>query len=113
MTNFAPSKYCLHVRGGKVHLPNSAIAIGDSGYGLSKTMMLIEMSGRLRRIDQADLGGYSDVSASGTDHGWMMSTRVRGCPQGGDNGATTNFNPTNETDYRVFNITCIRYRPNE
>jgi prepilin-type N-terminal cleavage/methylation domain-containing protein/prepilin-type processing-associated H-X9-DG protein len=104
---------CGFVSSGGMLVPNRSIKIKDASDGLTQTMMLIEMSNRIRRIDNADLGGYSDVSASGTDHGWMMSTRVRGCPQGGDNGATANFNPTNETDNRVFNITTIRYKPNE
>jgi prepilin-type N-terminal cleavage/methylation domain-containing protein len=104
---------CGFVGGGGMLVPNRAIRIKEASDGLSKTLMLVEMSNRLKRIDQADIGGYSDVSASGTDHGWMMSTRVRGCPAAGDNGATANFNPTNEPDSRVFNITCIRYRPNE
>ena len=112
-TNDGGGLYCGHVSGGGMLLPNVPVRIKDAPDGLSKTLMLIEMSNRLRRIDEADLGGYSDVSASGTDHGWMMSTRVRGCPAAGDNGATTNFNPTAEPDSRVFNITTIRYRPNE
>jgi len=104
---------CGFVSAGGVLLPNFPIKIGDIADGTAKTLMCVEMSGRLKRIDQADLGGYSDVSASGTDHGWMMSTRVRGVPKAGDNGIVTNYNPTSETDTRVFNITTIRYRPNE
>lgn len=104
---------CGFIGGGGMLVPNRSIKIKDVSDGLSQTLFLVEMSNRIRRIDFADFGGYSDVSASGTDHGWMMSTRVRGCPVGGDNGATANFNPTNESDNRVFNLTCIRYRPNE
>jgi len=98
------------VSGGGVLVPNKAIRIKDVSDGTSQTLMLVEMSNKLMRIDSVN---YSDVSASGTDHGWMMSTRVKGCPAAGDNGATTNFNPTAENDYRVFNINTIRYRPNE
>ena len=103
---------CGYVSAGGVMLPNKSVRIKEISDGLSSTIMLIEMSNKLKRIDLAD-AGYSNVSASGTDHGWMMSTRVRGCPQPGDNGSDANFNPTNENDYRVFNITTIRYRPNE
>ena len=102
--------YCGHVSGGGILTTNVAFKIKDIPDGLSQTLMLVEMSGRLMRIVS---GTYSDVSASGTDHGWMMSTRVRGYPRSGDNGATTSFNPSAESDTRVFNITCIRYRPNE
>ncbi len=97
------------VGGGGVLVPNRSIRLKDIIDGTAQSLMMIEMSGRLLRIDNT----YSDVSASGTTHGWMMSTRARGCPAPGDNGATTNFNPSNENDYRVFNITTIRYRPNE
>ena len=106
--------YCGHVSGGGILVPNRAIRIKDVADGLSSTLLLVEMSNRIARIN---FGGFSDVSASGTDHGWMMSTRVRGCP-GGDvdaNGASggTTYNPTAEADTRVFNITTIRYRINE
>jgi prepilin-type N-terminal cleavage/methylation domain-containing protein/prepilin-type processing-associated H-X9-DG protein len=113
-TNDGGGLYCGHVSGGGILSTNRSVRIKDIPDGLSQTLMLVEMSGRLLRIVS---GTYSDVSASGTDHGWMMSTRVRGFPSGGTdpNGSasSTAFNPTNETDSRVFNITCIRYRPNE
>jgi prepilin-type N-terminal cleavage/methylation domain-containing protein/prepilin-type processing-associated H-X9-DG protein len=110
---FNGSTYCGHVSGGGVLVPNRSIHIRDISDGLTQTLMLVEMSNRIVRID----GNYSDVSASGTDHGWMMSTRVRGTPEVGDqnvNGGTgSQYNPTNEPDSRVFNITTIRYRINE
>jgi len=114
-TNDASNLYCGHVSGGGVLLPNRSVRIKDISDGTASTLMLVEMSNRIARIVS---GTYSDVSASGTDHGWMMSTRVRGCPDSGSvdaNGAVGNnsYNPTNENDSRVFNITTIRYRPNE
>ena len=104
---------CGWVSGGGVLVPNKPIRLNEISDGTAKTLMLVEMSNRIIRID----GTYSDVSASGTTHGWMMSTRVRGCPATGDGAVGgpggPGFNPTGETDSRVFNITTIRYRPNE
>jgi prepilin-type N-terminal cleavage/methylation domain-containing protein/prepilin-type processing-associated H-X9-DG protein len=110
------STYCGHVSGGGMLVPNKSIRIKDAVDGLSSTLLMVEMSNRIKRIDSAT-GGYSDVSASGTDHGWMMSTRVRGCPAADVDAnsatATAAYNPSNEPDTRVFNINTIRYRINE
>lgn len=90
------------VSGGGMMVPNKAIQFRDCTDGTSNTMMFGEMSGSLLRLD----GGQSYLSASGTVHGWLMGTRVTGTPP--------NLDPGNqENDDRVFNITSVRYRPNQ
>lgn len=89
------------ISGGGVMLPNKGIRAKDIIDGTANTLMLGEMSNRIKRLD----GTYSDVSPSGTEHGWLMGTRVRGTPP--------DLNPTNESDARVFNLVTIRYLPNE
>src|SRR5690606_13566267 len=87
--------------GGGMLVPNQSIRIAQATDGTSNTMVLGGMSGSLIRLD----GTKSYLAASGTSHGWLMGTRVQGTPP--------NLDPTNEPDDRVFNITTIRYRPNQ
>ena len=90
------------VSGGGMMVPNQQMDFRDCTDGTSNTMMFGEMSGSLLRLD----GNQSFLSASGTTHGWLMGTRVTGTPPDLDPG-------DQESDDRVFNITSIRYRPNQ
>ncbi|QDT53518.1 putative major pilin subunit [Caulifigura coniformis] len=88
--------------GGGMMLPNRPVNLRDCTDGSSNTMVFGEMSGKLIRLD----GTFSFVTPSGTSHGWLMGTRVRGVPPTLDPGNT-------ENDDRCFNIVTIRYRPNQ
>ena len=86
------------ISGGGMMVPNAAMRLANCTDGTSNTLMLGEMSGRLVRSD----GTYSFVAPSGTSHGWLMGTQVAGTP------------PTlTGSDIRVFNVTTIRYKPNQ
>jgi prepilin-type N-terminal cleavage/methylation domain-containing protein/prepilin-type processing-associated H-X9-DG protein len=90
------------VSGGGMLIPNRCIRFADCVDGSSNVMMMGEMSAR-----QFILDGITprNVGAAGDSHGWLMGTRVSGFPP--------NLNPTAEPDDRCFNITTIRYRPNQ
>ncbi len=90
------------ISGGGMMTANVANAIAKCTDGTSNTIILGEMSGRLERLTA---GTYSFVAASGTDHGWMMGTRVNGTPP--------NHDPAASGDERVFNTVSLRYSPNQ
>ncbi len=81
---------------------NVANTMGNCTDGTSNTLVLGEMSGRLERLTA---GTYSYVAASGTDHGWLMGTRV--------NGVAPALDPAGSGDERVFNTVSLRYSPNQ
>ena len=89
--------------GGGMLVPNQAVRFSDCTDGSSNAIMLGEMSGRLERIIPKT---YSFVTASGTDHGWLMGCRVAGTPPDLDPGNA-------EDDDRCFNVNTVRYRPNQ
>ncbi|MCU0876766.1 MAG: DUF1559 domain-containing protein [Pirellulaceae bacterium] len=89
--------------GGGMLVPNRAATFADCLDGSSNTIFLGEMSGRLERLTP---GTFSFVTASGTDHGWLMGCRVTGTPP--------NLDPSNrQDDDRCFNVNTVRYRPNQ
>lgn len=90
------------ISGGGMLTANKAVKIGECVDGTSNTIILGEMSGRLERLIP---GTYSYVAASGTEHGWLMGTRVNGTPPAHD--------PAKSGDERVFNTVSIRYSPNQ
>lgn len=85
--------------GGGMLVPNKSMRFADCTDGSSNTLLLGEMSGRLERNT---VGTYSFVTASGTDHGWLMGTQAAGTPPS-----------LTGSDLRCFNVTTIRYRPNQ
>lgn len=87
--------------GGGMMLPNYSTGFKSCTDGSSNTLILGELSGALKRLD----GSYSELSASGTTHGWPMGNRVTGYPPNLDNGSNS--------DQRCFNINTIRYSPNQ
>lgn len=91
------------ISGGGMMVANKPIKMGSCTDGTSNTMLLGEMSGRLERLIP---GTFSNVSASGTVHGWLMGTRVNGTPPALDPSGTTG-------DDRVFNTVSLRYSPNQ
>ena len=91
------------ISAGGMLIANRPQTFGTCTDGSSNTMLLGEMSGRLERLIR---GTFSNVSASGTVHGWLMGTRVDGvAPNLRSNG--------NRGDERVFNTVSIRYSPNQ
>ena len=89
------------ISGGGMMIANNGRKIGECTDGTSNTLLIGEMSGRLLRLD----GTFSYVAASGTDHGWLMGTRVNGTPPALD--------PAASGDERVFNTVSLRYAPNQ
>lgn len=90
------------IAGGGMLTANKGVTMGNCTDGTSNTMLLGEMSGKLERLVA---GTYSFVAASGTEHGWLMGTRVNGTPPALD--------PGKSGDERVFNTVSIRYSPNQ
>ena len=90
------------ISGGGMLTANQAMKMGNCSDGTSNTMLLGEMSGRLERLIP---GTYSFVAASGTEHGWLMGTRVNGVPP--------SLDPAGSGDERVFNTVSLRYSPNQ
>jgi prepilin-type N-terminal cleavage/methylation domain-containing protein len=107
--------YQGHCSGGGTLLPNRPLRLKNISDGLSSTMMLIEMSGRLRH----DVDGREyDISPSGLFIGWMIGTRVIGCPGAGEHdncigGPGSEFNWTSELTTTIWNVTTIRFTPNK
>ena len=102
------------IGGSGMIVANQGMAPRDATDGLSNTLMLGEMSGRLERV--SNIGGtlqrngqYSYPSPSGTVHGWLMGTRCPGTPPNLDSAGGFNCGG----DHRVFNTTTIRYSPNQ
>jgi prepilin-type N-terminal cleavage/methylation domain-containing protein len=89
--------------------PNKCNGFRDAVDGLSNTMMVGEMAGRIIRLDNtysylmAGVGAITAGQANAT--GWMIGTCTRGVPPV--------LHPDGETDPRSFNVTTIRYRPNQ
>ncbi len=81
---------------------NDCVAFARTVPEPSNTIIVGEMSGRLERLIP---GTFTYLSASGTEHGWLMGTRVNGTPPAHDPGASG--------DERVFNTVSIRYSPNQ
>lgn len=108
-TNGAAAGTFAIVSGSGLLGPNSFVRFGSVPDGLSNTMMIGEQGGRLRRLD----GNYSTIIASDyarTDPtnsvtGWLIGTRMGGKPP--------NCDPDGDNDPRWFNMTTIRYRPNQ
>ena len=90
------------ISGGGMLTANLANTMGNCTDGTSNTILIGEMSGKLERLTP---GTYSYVAASGTDHGWLMGTRVNGTPPALD--------PAASGDERVFNTVSLRYSPNQ
>ncbi len=90
------------ISGGGMMTANLANTMGSCSDGTTNTMLLGEMSGQLERLAA---GTYSFVAASGTDHGWLMGTRV--------NGIAPALDPAASGDERVFNTVSLRYSPNQ
>lgn len=100
------------IGGSGLIVSNRGLAPRDATDGLSNTLMIGEMSGRLERVSGSPLarnGQFSWPSPSGTVHGWLMGTRCPGTPPNLD--AAGGFNCGN--DHRVFNTVTIRYNPNQ
>lgn len=91
------------ISGGGMMIANRPQTFASCTDGSSNTMLIGEMSGRLERLVR---GTFSFVSASGTDHGWLMGTRVDGVPP-------ALVGPGNAGDERVFNTVSVRYSPNQ
>lgn len=91
------------ISGGGMMIANQGQTFGSCTDGSSNTMLIGEMSGRLERLVR---GTFSFVAASGTDHGWLMGTRVDGVPPALVSAGNTG-------DERVFNTVSIRYSPNQ
>jgi len=88
-------------------------AFRDAIDGLSNTMVVGEMGGRILRLDNtysfmiASVGAITAGQANAT--GWMIGT----CNSGPSQANPPVLFPDSETDPRQFNITTIRYRPNQ
>ena len=98
------------VSGGGLMPPNKAVRIAEATDGTSNTILLGEMSGSLLTGPQGNLGiRHMTASAAmpGGGHGWLMGTRAAGTPPNLDPGGA------DASDLRCFNITTIRWRPNQ
>ena len=119
--SFVENRICTHtqgaaaggvgmISGGGMLGPNSFVKFGAVTDGLSNTMMIGEQGGALLRLD----GTYSYIMAGDFARpagavnatGWMIGTRMPGKPPNCDPDGTDN-------DPRFFNVTTIRYRPNQ
>lgn len=89
------------VSGGGVLVPNKCQDFSTVSDGSSNVIMMSEVSRKQYIVD----GTERIVGAGGSSHGWLMGTRVTGTP--------ANMNPTAEADDRVFNLTTVRYCPNQ
>jgi prepilin-type N-terminal cleavage/methylation domain-containing protein len=89
--------------------PNKSVAFRDAMDGLSNTMLIGEMSGPIKRLDNTlsyMIASAGAVAPGGTINvGWMMGTATRGVPP--------ILHPDGETDARFFNVTSVRYRINQ
>lgn len=89
--------------GGGMLIPNESQDFAKAVDGTSNVMLIGEMSGALQ--DRSNPTGPAHyVNPGGQFHGYVMGTQNPGVPGGGG------FNSTNE---RFFNITTVRYKPNE
>lgn len=106
--------------GGGMLPPNIWVRFRDVSDGLSNTMMMGEQGGQLLNISN----GYSVVLASqgaapvGTNNvtGFLIGTRLAGAPPYLDPSCGTTGNHggcDSDPDPRTFNVTTIRYRPNQ
>ena len=82
-------------------VPNRCQGFASVTDGSSNVIMMSEVSRKQYIVD----GAERVVGAAGSNHGWLMGTRVTSTP--------ANMNPTGETDDRVFNLTTVRYCPNQ
>jgi prepilin-type N-terminal cleavage/methylation domain-containing protein len=90
------------ISGGGMLIANKPMSTRDCTDGTTNTMIIGEQNGKLERLTP---GTFSELAASGTTHGWFMGTRVTGFPP--------NLDPSGSGDERTFNLTTIRYSPNQ
>ncbi len=89
------------VSGGGMLVPNQCQSFATCTDGSSNVIMMGEVSRKQYIVN----GDERIVGAAGSSHGWLMGTRIVGTPP--------NMNPTNEADDRVFNLTTVRWKPNQ
>jgi len=95
------------VSGGGMLPPNVWVKFRDVTDGLTNTMMIGEQGGRLVRSNNFDYsflvaGPLAQTIGATNQTGWLIGTRMSGAP------------PNCElSDPRWFNVTTIRYRPNQ
>jgi prepilin-type N-terminal cleavage/methylation domain-containing protein len=93
--------------------PNKCVSFRDVTDGLSNAIAVGEQGGRIIRLDgqysfiMAGVGAITSGQANAT--GWMIGT----CTSGPRPGNPPTLYPNGETDSRFFNVTTIRYRPNQ
>jgi prepilin-type N-terminal cleavage/methylation domain-containing protein len=96
--------------GGGMLPPNVWVKFRDVTDGLSNTMMIGEQGGRLIRADDFNYSyiiasDYARTQPTNNATGWLIGTRMSGAPP--------NCDPAGDGDPRYFNVTTIRYRPNQ
>src|SRR5690606_33814519 len=90
------------ISGGGMLIANKPMSTRDCADGTSNTMIIGDQNGKLERLTPRT---FSELAASGTTHGWFMGTRVTGFPP--------TLDPSGSGDERTFNLTTIRYSPNQ
>jgi prepilin-type N-terminal cleavage/methylation domain-containing protein len=105
-TNGAPAGQVGIMSGGGMLPPNIWIKFRDVTDGLSNTLMIGEQGGALIRANGEYswmlAGPFAALKGQANSTGWLIGTRMEGAP------------PNCElTDPRWFNVTTIRYRPNQ
>ena len=107
--NGAPSGQVGIMSGGGMLPPNIWVKFRDVTDGLSNTMMIGEQGGRLVRSNNFTYswmlaGPYAPQIGQVNSTGWLIGTRMSGAPPNCENPLS---------DPRWFNVTTIRYRPNQ
>ncbi|MBA2114986.1 DUF1559 domain-containing protein [Bremerella alba] len=116
-TNFTESRTnsgfacCSHSGGtndgiiaaGGIMFPNQSVGFRDVTDGSSNTLAVGECGGRMFTANSGSLTNISGsmvLVTAGGQHGWLMGSEGTGTPPGYSN-------------HRAFNITTVRYAPNE
>jgi hypothetical protein len=90
--------------------PNIWVKFRDVTDGLSNTLMIGEQGGWLIRADGVNYswmlaGPFAAMKGTVNSTGWLIGTRMSGAPP--------NCEVSSPEDSRWFNVTTIRYRPNQ
>ncbi len=104
--------------GGGMLPPNVWVKFGTVTDGLSNTLAIGEQGGSLPRLDGARnylfASEYAKSDGATNVVGYLMGTRMAGAPPYCDPACgTTGNNDGCDADPRFFNVTTIRYRPNQ
>ncbi len=91
------------ISAGGIMFPNQCVGFRDVTDGSSNTLAVGECGGRMFTGNSgslANISGPNVLMTAGGQHGWLMGSEGSGTPQ--------NYNGS-----RAFNITTVRYAPNE